>query len=115
MIPEVIIMVARLKELRQNKGISQQKLAEILGISQQAVNKYENHSIEPDIWTLIALASYFEVSVDYLIGHTDIPHIIEPISRFELNAQEAHLIECWRKMRPKERESITLVIENYLD
>lgn len=61
-------MVRRLKELRNAKGISQQTLAEKLGVSQQSVNKYENHDIEPDIDTLIAMADYFNVSVDYLIG-----------------------------------------------
>ena len=65
-------MVKKLKELRNKEGISQQKLANELGISQQSVNKYENHSIEPDISTLIAIADYFDVTLDYLVGRDDI-------------------------------------------
>ena len=40
-------MVKNLKYLRTRYGISQQQLAEIAGVSQQSVNKYENHNIEP--------------------------------------------------------------------
>ena len=51
-------MIKNLKELRIQKGISQQKLADVIGISQQSINKYENHNIEPDIATLILIANY---------------------------------------------------------
>ncbi len=64
-------MVKNLKKLRQERGISQNTLAQALGITQQSVNKYENHKIEPEIATLIAIAEYFGVTVDYLIGRTD--------------------------------------------
>lgn len=110
---EVIAMVARLKQLRQAKGISQLQLADILGLSQQSINKYENHGVEPDIRTLIAMADYFGTSVDFLVGHTDLARIIEPVTPFHLNAEEAQLVECWRKLRPSEKASIHLVMENY--
>ena len=61
-------MVKNLKQLRATANISQQTLADALGISQQAINRYENHKVEPDIETLIKIADYFNVSVDYLIG-----------------------------------------------
>lgn len=51
-------MVKNLKYLRTRYGISQQQLAEIAGVSQQSVNKYENHNIEPDIRTLTAFADF---------------------------------------------------------
>ena len=88
--------------------------AEVIGISQQSVNKYENHGIEPDIWTLIALADYFGTSVDYLIGHTDIERIIEPVQKYDLNSDESRLVDTWRKLTPAQKESIHLVMENYL-
>ena len=66
---EVVKMVKNLKYLRTRYGISQQQLAEIAGVSQQSVNKYENHNIEPDIRTLTAFADFFHTSVDFLIGH----------------------------------------------
>lgn len=106
-------MVKNLKKLRLQAGISQQKLAEIIGISQQSVNKYENHNIEPDIDTLIDLASFFKTSVDYLIGHTDINHIIEELYPYDLNDEESKLVDEYRKLTKAERQSINDVIKNY--
>ncbi|HIU69449.1 MAG TPA: helix-turn-helix transcriptional regulator [Candidatus Scubalenecus merdavium] len=63
-------MVKNLKKLRKLFGVSQQQLADVLGVSQQSINKYENHNVEPDIETLIAMADYFDTSVDYLVGRT---------------------------------------------
>ena len=108
-------MVENLKKLRNKKGVSQQKLADTIEVSQQSINKYENHKIEPDIQTLIKLADYFETSVDYLIGHTDIDHIIETVSMYELNEDEASLISNYRKLSKKQKESIRLIIDNYND
>lgn len=62
-------MVERLKELRTEFNISQQQLANVIGVSQQSINKYENHNVEPDIETLKAMADYFNVSIDYLVGY----------------------------------------------
>ena len=107
-------MIAKLKELRQRKGISQQTLAEAIGVSQQSVNKYENHHVEPDIRTLIALADYFNTSVDYLIGHTEIEHKIEATTAYDLNKEEAALLEKWRQLGNGEKESILSVMENYI-
>lgn len=61
-------MVKNLKKLRNEQGISQRELADIIMVSQQSINKYENHNIEPDIDTLIKIADYFDVSIDYLVG-----------------------------------------------
>lgn len=62
----------RLKQLVAETGISQQKLADDLGLSIQSVNYYIHEKREPSIATLIKLADYFGVSVDYLIGR-DVP------------------------------------------
>ena len=64
-------MVKNLKKLRLERGISQQTLAAAVGTSQQSINKYENHKVEPDIAMLIKLADYFDTTTDYLISRTD--------------------------------------------
>lgn len=105
-------MVKNLRKLRISKGISQQHLANIIGTSQQSINKYENHNVEPDISTLILLADYFQVSVDYLIGH-----IIDDAERqpnVELDKDEASLILNYRQLSKDEKKSIQLVLKNYL-
>lgn len=56
-------------KLRKEKGITQAELANALGISRAALSLYEIEKREPDIDTLIKLALYFNVSVDYLLGN----------------------------------------------
>ncbi len=108
-------MIQNLKLLRTKRGISQQALAEAIGVSQQSVNKYENHNIEPDIGILIRIADFFETSVDYLIGHTDIEHPIEAVSPSELNAEEAALIDNYRMLPKKQRELLSLIARRLLE
>ena len=67
----------RLKELRIKRGISQLKLAMDLGLNQNSISRYESGSREADYKTLIALADYFSVSTDYLLGRTDTPDFIK--------------------------------------
>lgn len=57
----------RLAELRRRHGYSQEGLAERLGISRQAVSKWESAQTQPDIQNLVALSELYEVSLDHLI------------------------------------------------
>ncbi|MCI2113367.1 MAG: helix-turn-helix transcriptional regulator [Ruminococcus sp.] len=106
-------MVKNLKLLRTKKGLSQQQLADIIGTSQQSINKYENHNVEPDIDTLIAFADFFNTSVDYLIGNTDINRKIEFVQNYDLNNEESSLIDGFRKLTKGEKDSIFAVVNNY--
>ena len=65
----------RLKELRESRGISQVRLAIELDLNQNTISRYENGAREADYKTLIAIADYFQVSLDYLLGRTDCPEI----------------------------------------
>ena len=64
-------MIKNLKALRKEYNISQQQLANIIGVSQQSINKYENHNVEPDIETLKAIATFFNTTIDFLVGFDD--------------------------------------------
>jgi transcriptional regulator with XRE-family HTH domain len=57
----------KIKELRQNKNLTQIQLGEILNVSGDAVSTWEIEKHYPDIHTLILLAKYFEVTADYLL------------------------------------------------
>ena len=57
----------RLFELRRQAGLSQEELANLLGVTRQAVQKWEAGTSRPDMNNLTALADYFKVSLDYLI------------------------------------------------
>ncbi|MBQ8762646.1 MAG: helix-turn-helix transcriptional regulator [Clostridia bacterium] len=104
-------MVKNLKKLRIEAGISQQQLADVIGVSQQSINKYENHSIEPDISIIIAIAEYFNTSVDYLVGNTDIIRKYEALYTFDLNEKEKDLIEKYRKASEKDRQIVDFVLK----
>ncbi len=58
-----------IKRLRVNKGVTQEQLGESLGVSGQAVSKWENESALPDIQFLPKLAEYFGISIDELMGY----------------------------------------------
>ena len=64
----------RLKELRQKRKISQLKLAMDLQLNQNAISRYETGTREADYSTLIKIADYFDVSIDYLLERTDNPN-----------------------------------------
>lgn len=61
----------RIKELRKEKGLSQEGVGNIIGVKKYAVYSYEKGRACPDMKGLIALAEYFDVSMDYLAGRTD--------------------------------------------
>lgn len=63
----------RLRQLRKERGISQLKLAMDLDMSQNSISRYETGSHECDYETLIKLADYFNVSIDYLLEQTENP------------------------------------------
>ena len=62
-------MGERIKRLRKRKGISQEALAEILGVSFQAVSKWETTSTMPDISLVPSIAAFFDVSIDELFDY----------------------------------------------
>ncbi len=106
-------MIKNLKQLRKEKGISQKSLGEEIGVSQQSINKYENYNIEPDISTLIHLAKFFNTSVDYLIGNTEIRPVAELAMSFKPTQDEIDLINEYRKMNEAERDSVHMLLTRY--
>lgn len=63
----------RLYSLRKGRGVSQEELANVVGVSRQAVQKWEAGTSTPDIQNLSALADYFGVSLDYLVRGMEAP------------------------------------------
>ena len=62
----------RLVQLRTGKGLSQYELAKSLGLSRGQISNYELGSRQPDYETLIIIANFFDVTIDYLLGRSDI-------------------------------------------
>ena len=61
----------RIRELRTAGNYTQEDLGEILGVKKYSIYTYEKVRSEPNIDGLIALADFFDVSIDYLVGRTD--------------------------------------------
>ena len=65
------VFCERLKELRQDKKMGQVELADSIGVSKGVISFWENGLREPTMSSLISLALFFEVSIDYLVGIKD--------------------------------------------
>lgn len=63
----------RIKELRTSKGLTQKQLAEEAKLSERGIQNYELGERVPTLQAAIALADYFDVSLDYLVGRSDDP------------------------------------------
>ncbi|AIF68406.1 XRE family transcriptional regulator (plasmid) [Terribacillus saccharophilus] len=61
----------RLKELRTERGIYQSHLAQYLSVTTRHIQRYEADKTDVSLSTLVALADYFEVSLDYLVGRSE--------------------------------------------
>lgn len=61
-----------IKDLRLSRHLSQQKLGEILGTTQQTISKVENNKYDIPLDLLINYSKYFNVTTDYILGLTDI-------------------------------------------
>lgn len=77
LLSRVIILKAetRIKQLREQKGITQLKMAMDLNMNQNTISRYESGVHQADYNTLIAIADYFDVSIDYILMRTDNPHL----------------------------------------
>ena len=63
----------RLRNLREGIGVSQEKLAKMLGTTQSSINRYENGQTEPSVELFRKYADMFDVSMDYIFARTDAP------------------------------------------
>lgn len=64
-------MINRIKDLREDRDMRQIDLANAVGIDQRTLSNYETGKTKPDSDSLIKLADFFNVSIDYLVGRTN--------------------------------------------
>lgn len=102
-----------LRKLRTQHNLSQQKLADILHVSQQSIYKYENDITTPDLNTLKTMADFFNTSIDYLIDYSDIAHKIEKTSDYSLNDLEILEITEFRKLPSSVKSLIISYMQEY--
>ena len=103
-------MLGNLKKLREEMNISQQCLADAVSISQQSINKYENHNVQPDIETLKRMADFFSTSIDFLVGYSSTRQKLEPTQTEVSNSQEERVLLLYRSLSDKERDGVVALM-----
>ena len=68
----MVKIAERLRELRKEQNVTQQSVADYVGIKVRTYQYYEGDDHRPDYETLIKLADFFHVTTDYLLGRTDV-------------------------------------------
>lgn len=84
----------RIAELRKELKLSQVELANIIGVSQQTISKYEQGTREPDIETLLCLSRIFNVSTDYLLENSFQKSVNSP----QLSDEEKDLVTYYSQL-----------------
>lgn len=98
----------RLKEIRKRLGLKQDDVAKYLNISAATYSRYENGIHEPDIETLIKLADFFNVSIDYLLGREEsaIERLEKNLAQLDPNIQQAY-----RSLQEMDEEDLAMTLE----
>lgn len=109
-----------IRELRLERGITQQDLAKAIGVAKSVVYYWENGVNEPKASYIFALANFFDVSIDYLLGNmknwndgtvADTP----PPASLILADDERELLKRYRTLSAKDKERIKTAIDIYAD
>ena len=69
----MVNLAAQFKKVRTERNLTQKQTAEGIGVTEQAYQRYEYCKVVPSATVLIALADFYDVSLDYLCGRSDIP------------------------------------------
>jgi transcriptional regulator with XRE-family HTH domain len=90
----------RIRRLRKEKDISQEQLGKMVNVGKTTISNYETNYSSPDTETLKKLAECFGVSVDYLLGRTDIRNPADEIA--DAVKEEPELADFWSMLRQRE-------------
>ena len=94
----------RIAELRKEKHLNQVGLAMKLNISQYMVSAYETGRHQPTTDMLIELADFFNVSIDYLVGKSEIRYCADILLNNGLSKKELELLNMFRTLKEEKQE-----------
>lgn len=89
----------RIKDLREDRDLRQTDVAEATGIDQRTLSNYETGKTNPDSFALIRLADFFDVSIDYLLGRTNLRKDAADDVLLELQAARSMLDDAMSALR----------------
>ena len=104
----------RIREIREDKNLTQKELAEKIGVVGHNVGDWERGKCEPSLNMLVKIASALEVSIDYLLGLEDDfgnVNVVSAGETVELSEDERTLLSCFEVLGPFEREAILIQIK----
>ena len=104
-----------LTDLRKQRGLSRQSLADKLEISVHTYIKYENESVKPPYETLIKIADFYSVSVDYLLGHKPAVNPIEVLDKIGMNKGALDTMEMYMQLPENVQKAIIDFIGQLID
>lgn len=106
---------AKIQILRKQKGLSQEQLAEELGVSRQAVSKWEAEQSIPDIDKIIVLSDFFGVTTDYILRDAELPQPQpEPAPVYTYNISETENKEDNTQKRKKSALLLAIAVMLYI-
>lgn len=93
-------LAGKLKSIRKQAGMSQEQLAEKLGVSRQAVTKWETNSGIHDIENVMAISALFNISIDDLLSNEkaakqSIDYLFESVTEYDIDEPKRFDIEVW--------------------
>lgn len=105
-------MESRIKELREKRGLIQEILAAELGITQQMLSKYERDVTLIKVDILKKIATYFNVTTDYLLGVSDVKRDLQRQMKMNETLDEYYdLIEIYKDLDSYDKEMIWSIIQ----
>ena len=92
----------RIRELREERGLSLMSLAKAIGVSDTAICKWENQLAEPKLSYILRMADFFNCSADFLMGRSDeLGWVVQPCL---LTAEDKQILDIIHALSPQMRE-----------
>ena len=112
---KIINRLDNLRKLREEKNITQVKLSTELEVSQELISRYELGSSFPQPQMLIKLANYFNCSVDYLLGVTDVRTPVKYLVSNVTNVKNAEILNKYNSLSNTDKEFFDRILSCLLD
>lgn len=109
------IFAQRLAQLRESRELSKKDLAQILHVSDSCISQYEKEKSVPGYDTLLSIAQYFGVSVDFLLGNDDRQMPVHMCGTFADGINYANLLAECSKLSLSKRRALLAVLKAFLE
>ena len=100
----------RLKKIRQQRGFTQEQLADKSHIARAMVARYETNRQQPTLEVVVKIADSLDISVDYLLGRTDIQSIY--IHDIEVDSKHGRIASTQKDLSPEYQEQVRAKVQN---